>query len=194
MARVPWELKIYFPREMRTVVLVPEYEIESPERTRVLYRSSAFTLRIECADCNVKPVEFKSSLRLQQLTRCPYAWQVNSDSVVLTLALMDAVPRQRIAGGRITVFLDDLPVPFVCEHGGTVYEMVVHSAQPSYARHQSSEARVSMRKNDRPLPHFMAPIAPAAGPRSEADELMQDIDDAIDATKRLLQFFCLPSL
>jgi hypothetical protein len=160
----------------------------------VLYRSSAFTLCLECTDCNVKPVEFKSSLKLQQLTHSPYTWDTSADAVVLTLALMDAVPRQKITGGHIRLFLDSLPVPFICEHGGTAYDLTVHSAQPSYARHQSTEARVSVRKNSRPLPHFIAVLMPTAGPPSDADELLREIHETIGATERLTQFFCLPSL
>lgn len=232
MSRVPWELKIRFPSDMQMVVLHSEYQVESPGRTRVIYRSSTFTLRIECNNCNVKPVDFKPSFRLQQLTLSPYTWDVGSDAVTLTLALLDAVLGQSIAGGRIALFLDDLPLPFVCEHDGMAYEMVVHSAQPNYARRRAaaladesataadkkggamsgahgarrtcqSKSRGSVRKNSRALPHFISLITPGALSSAQGahgsvvcaeDALLREIHDAIGATTRLMQFFCLPSL
>ena len=50
------------------VVLWSVYVAVRPAKTLVVYYSSAFILRIECTNCNIKPVGVKPSLQLQQLT------------------------------------------------------------------------------------------------------------------------------
>jgi hypothetical protein len=178
------------------VVLWSVYVAVRPAKTLVVYYSSAFILRIECTNCNIKPVGVKPSLQLQQLTLHPYLWDTTSDpsAVLLKLALMDAVPRQKIADGRIAVVLGRRQrLPFVCEHGSLLYSMVVHSAQPSYARNQHGDTRVSFRKNSRELPLFAAGAVPER-PRTEEDDLLQDIHHTLCTLDRLMLFFLLPAL
>ena len=197
--RVPWKLSVYFPKNTDPVVLTADHKLLDDNISQVIYSSSSFKIVINCEFCNIKAVDFKSSLSLQRLTCTPYEWDTatHKDHTVLTLALMDVDKTVKISDGWISVSVNDIALPFVCEHEKMQYRMRVENKQPAYYREKDkieAASGMAVRKNKSDLPPFSIAALPSSlNPLTKEDQLLADIGEGIESVNNLLKFFYLPN-